>query len=200
VTLPGAVVVKLGGSYAFSARLRPWVEALRLGPRRLVLVPGGGPFADAVRSAQPRMGFDDGAADGMALLAMAQFGLALESLFPFLAVASGPAAFAQAWTQGRVPVWAPMTMLAEAPARPTNWDVTSDSLALWLAARIGAHAALLVKHAAVRGDVGALVDRSFPRFRAAFGGPVHLAGPDDVPRAGWSEDALPGIAFELVAS
>ena len=76
----GPVVVKLGGSFAFSKHLRDWIEALAACAGRVVIVPGGGPFADAVRSAQPRMGFDDAAAHHMALLAMEQCGRALASL------------------------------------------------------------------------------------------------------------------------
>jgi Amino acid kinase family len=59
------IVVKLGGSFAFSEHLRKWVEALAACVGRVVIVPGGGPFADAVRLAQTRMGFDDRAAHQM---------------------------------------------------------------------------------------------------------------------------------------
>ena len=84
---PGPVVVKLGGSLAFSQHLRAWISALAACPGRAVIVPGGGPFADAVRSAQTRMGYDDHAAHHMALLAMEQYGRALISLNGLLAAA-----------------------------------------------------------------------------------------------------------------
>ncbi len=67
------MVVRLGGSHAFSPLLRPWLAAIGAAAGRVVLVPGGGPFADTVRSAQAAMGFDDLAAHRMALLAMAQY-------------------------------------------------------------------------------------------------------------------------------
>ena len=73
-------VVKLGGSHAFAPHLRAWLDAIAQCAGRIVVVPGGGPFADAVRDAQPRMGFDDAAAHRMALLAMEQYGCALASL------------------------------------------------------------------------------------------------------------------------
>ena len=63
-------VIKLGGSHAFAPQLKDWIGAVAAQAGRIVLVPGGGPFADAVRDAQARMGFDDGAAHRMALLAM----------------------------------------------------------------------------------------------------------------------------------
>src|SRR5258706_129790 len=56
---PGATVIKLGGSFAFSADLGEWIAAIAGCAGRAVIVPGGGPFADAVRAAQAQMGFDD---------------------------------------------------------------------------------------------------------------------------------------------
>nr|MBP9655021.1 hypothetical protein [Rhodocyclaceae bacterium] len=66
-------VVKLGGSLAAAAQLPRLLHELARLPD-LVIAPGGGPFADAVRRAQKERGFDDAAAHDMALLAMAQFG------------------------------------------------------------------------------------------------------------------------------
>ena len=54
--MPGlrdALIVKLGGSHAFAAHLKDWLGAIAEGAGRVVIVPGGGPFADAVRAAQP---------------------------------------------------------------------------------------------------------------------------------------------------
>jgi dihydroneopterin aldolase len=52
----GPTVLKLGGSYAFSPFLKNWIDAIADCAGCVVLVPGGGPFADAVRAAQPRNG------------------------------------------------------------------------------------------------------------------------------------------------
>ncbi|MBV9052148.1 MAG: hypothetical protein JO196_07095, partial [Hyphomicrobiales bacterium] len=73
-------VVKLGGSLAFADLLPTWLSAIEAGAGNTVLVVGGGPFADVVRLAQPRMGFDDRAADAMALLAMEQYAIAVAAL------------------------------------------------------------------------------------------------------------------------
>ena len=67
----------------------------------MVLVPGGGPFADAVRAAQPRMGFDDRAAHAMALLAMEQYGCALANLAQGLSLAASVAAIRRVLRGGR---------------------------------------------------------------------------------------------------
>ena len=174
-------VVKLGGSFATSPRLRTWLDAIASVPAPLVLVPGGGPFADAVRAAQPAMGFDDAAAHRMALLAMNQFALALASLAPRLLPAEDLAAIDAALAARRVPIWCPWPMLREAPDVEESWNVTSDSLALWLATRMRAARLVLVKHrTAASLDEAGLVDSACGRYRAGFAGEVVLAGPDDV--------------------
>jgi dihydroneopterin aldolase len=139
-------VVKLGGSYAFSPVLGDWLETAARNAGHVVLVPGGGPFADAVRAAQPKMGFDDAAAHHMALLAMEQYGRALVSLNGALALASSMAAIRRLLAARKVPVWAPTRMLLDRVDIPSSWDVTSDSLAAWLARRLQAQRLLLIKH------------------------------------------------------
>ena len=181
------IIVKLGGSHAFSQHLHAWLDALLLVPGRVVIVPGGGPFADAVRTAQPRVGFDDRAAHRMGLLAMEQFGCALAGLRPSLTLAESAGDIQSALRAGAVPVWAPTRMVLQAKDMPASWDVTSDSLAAWLAGALGAKLLLLVKsgeppQARLRAAdlaAGGVVDSCFPRFLAASGARAYLAGPED---------------------
>lgn len=181
------IIVKLGGSHAFAKHLGPWLDALLRVPGHVVIVPGGGPFADAVRAAQPRIGFDDRAAHRMALLAMEQFGCALTGSRASLTLAESAAAIRAALRAGAVPVWAPTRMVLAAKEVPASWDVTSDSLAAWLAGALGAKLLLLVKsseapQAPVRAPdlaAGGVVDPLFPRFLAASGARAYLAGPSD---------------------
>src|SRR6266700_3485022 len=127
---PAPTVVKLGGSHAFSAHLASWVAAIADCAGDVVVVPGGGPFADAVREAQPKIGFDDDAAHHMALLAMEQYGCALASLNGALVRADSLAAIGHAREAVKVPVWMPARMALAADI-PASWDITSDSLAAW---------------------------------------------------------------------
>jgi 5-(aminomethyl)-3-furanmethanol phosphate kinase len=182
----GLIVVKLGGSLAFSDALKPWLDALHECAGHVVVVPGGGPFADAVRGAQPKMGFDERAAHHMALIAMEQYGRAVVSLGKGLILAGSIAAIRRAVRDGYVPVWAPARMALCAKDVPSSWDMTSDSLAAWLAGKIGATRVLLVK----QGDLPAslqlqdlvargIVDPLFPPFLATAGAEVWVAGPHD---------------------
>jgi aspartokinase-like uncharacterized kinase len=174
-------VIKLGGSLATAAELQPWLEAIAqtAGPPRVV-VPGGGPFADAVRAAQERWRFDDRVADRMALLAMHQYGLMLTDLEPKLRPAETIDAIRAECAAGHVPVWLPYAMVAEREDVEATWEVTSDSLALWLASALGAERLILVKSAALPrelAEIGSLVakailDRAFPRYAQAFAGEI----------------------------
>ena len=187
MTRTDLTVVKLGGSHAFAPHLKEWIDAIAAQAGNIVVVPGGGPFADAVRDAQPRIGFDDAAAHRMALLAMEQYGCALASLSGALVLADSTAAIGRAVKAAKVPVWLPTRMALAAREIPWSWDVTSDSLAAWLAGRLGARRLVLVKHVtpaeksvstkdlAVRG----IVDPAFPRFLAASGAAAFMLGPMD---------------------
>jgi dihydroneopterin aldolase len=139
-------VLKLGGSFALSPCLRDWIAAIAACAGRIVVVPGGGPFADAVRTAQAQMGFDDRAAHRMGLLAMEQYACAIASLDGRLSLADSLETIRRSLADGKVPVWLPARMVLADAAIPSSWDVTSDSLAAWLAGRIGAQRLVLVKH------------------------------------------------------
>ncbi len=138
-------IVKLGGSHASGPHIKDWLAAIAAEAGAVVIVPGGGPFADAVRSAQASMGYDDSAAHAMALMAMAQFGRALMSLNPALRIAASRSAILRALKDRKVPVWSPETM-ARAAALPETWALTSDSLAAWLAGALARAHLVLVKH------------------------------------------------------
>src|SRR5260370_36138497 len=77
---PGLVIVKLGGSLVTNPHLRQWLAAIAAEAGAVAVVPGGGPFANAVRHAQSAMRFDDVAAQEMAMMAIAAFGRAMQSL------------------------------------------------------------------------------------------------------------------------
>ena len=183
------IVVKLGGSLAGGAALPAWLAALPGGRGRAVVVPGGGAFADAVRAEQRRHGFSDRAAHRMGLLAMEQYGLMLVDLLPCLAPCRDEAAIRAALAAGEVALWLPCEMAAADRAIPESWDVTSDSLAAWLAGRLGAARLVLVKSVAAPPKLepaslaaAGMVDPAFPRFLAAAGAALDWAGPGEADR------------------
>lgn len=139
-------VVKLGGSLNADLLLPRWLALLGgLGGGRVAVVAGGGEFADTVRAAQGRWRFDDLAAHNMAVLAMAQSAHLLCALNPSLQRCDREADIAAALRQGRTAVWAPLELQRDRADADTNWDVTSDSIALALAQRLDAQRLVIVK-------------------------------------------------------
>lgn len=167
---PPIWVVKIGGSLWSGAELKPWLATLAaVRCARIVVVPGGGPFADVVRATQPRIGFGDAAAHRMAILGMEQYAHALLDLEPALEPASTFPTLRE--SLGAV-VWIPSILAASAPL-PESWAVTSDSLAAWLAGALGAARVILLKSAALPP------------------GPVAIG---DLCAAGILDEAMPGLA------
>jgi 5-(aminomethyl)-3-furanmethanol phosphate kinase len=133
-------VVKVGGGLGDDALPGLCTVLGGLGRRhRLLVVPGGARFADAVRDADRRFGLRAETAHRMAILGMEQFGRLLGDLIPG-ARRCADLAFADA---GRATVLLPAALpLDELPA---SWDVTSDSIAAWVAGRAGAGRLVLIK-------------------------------------------------------
>jgi len=123
----------------------------------VVVVPGGGAFADAVRVAQADLGFSDAVAHRMAILATHQTAHALAALEPRLSPADTVAAIGRALADGRIPVWLPWRLSERDKTIPADWSVTSDALAARLAERLGAAPVVLVKSCTV--PPGATLDR-----------------------------------------
>lgn len=163
-------VVKLGGSLLRDPLLPAWLDRIaRTG--RIAVVPGGGAFADAARAAQAHWRVDDLAAHNMAVLGMAQFAHLLHSLEPRLALADSVVGLEAQVAAGRAAIWLPLDLQRDAGDALTNWDVTSDSLAAWLALRLGADELVLVKSCPVPADAtpaelaaAGIVDRAFPAY------------------------------------
>ncbi len=121
--------------------------------RHMLIVPGGGPFADAVRDVDRRLGLSDAAAHWMAVLAMDQYAHLIAAKLARAVVVAEPREIADALgarPAGHVPVLAPYRWLREIDPLPHSWDVTSDTIAAWVAGRVGARRLVLVKPPGLR--------------------------------------------------
>jgi 5-(aminomethyl)-3-furanmethanol phosphate kinase len=119
---------------------RACADVTEMATRRPVLVvPGGGPFADAVRAVDAQVGLADDVAHALALRAMDQLGVLLARLLPAAELFSGLVA---PHTLGLLQA---ASAFADRPEVPKSWRVTSDSLAVLAAAAVGAEEAVLLK-------------------------------------------------------
>src|SRR5713101_5708186 len=144
-------VVKLGGGLlAYAEHFDAVVSAIGAAARerRLLVVPGGGPFADAVRDVDRRLRLSDDAAHWMAVLAMDQYAHLVAARLPGGVLVAEPREIAAALSadpDGQVPVLAPYRWLRETDPLPHAWAVTSDSVAAWVAGEVGARRVILIK-------------------------------------------------------
>lgn len=183
------LVLKLGGSLLESGRLTAVLDIVAKRKRPIIVVPGGGKFADQVREAQATNGFDDASAHRLALFAMHQMANVIASRSRHFAPAATKEEIGMAGVNGLVPVWLPSTMAGADPGIPKSWDMTSDSLAAWLAGVVGAKDVALVKScviepAASLEDLAAsgVVDPLFRGYVEKLGLTWSVIGEGDDPR------------------
>lgn len=144
-------MVKLGGSLCRLPGALPRVAevvARVAATQPLVVFPGGGPFADQVRRFDAEYGLSPDAAHWMAVLAMDQYAFALADAIPGSRIVDDAGGITRALAEGTVPVLAPSRWLRAADELPHTWEVTSDSLAAYIAMLLGAERLVLVKPAA----------------------------------------------------
>jgi len=154
-------VIKIGGGLmAVPGALEAVCAAVGAMGRRepIVVVPGGGPFADVVREVDRRGGLSPDAAHWMAIRAMDQYAQVLAERIEGAVLVEEPGSIAGALEAGQVAVLAPSRWLRAADPLPHSWDATSDSVAAFVAGALDASRLVLVKP----GDVGEEgVDRCF---------------------------------------
>jgi aspartokinase-like uncharacterized kinase len=172
-------VVKVGGGVGDSALPALCATLGELGERHpLLVVPGGAGFADAVREADRRFGLRAPTSHRMAILGMEQFGWLLSDLIPGAVRCAGFPRIRAGRTTVLLPAALPLDHL------PASWEVTSDSIAAWVAGRIGAERLVLVK--AVDGLFADWPPRGEPLARLTVAELAAL-------RAGGVDDHLPEV-------
>ncbi|HJJ90773.1 MAG TPA: uridylate kinase [Methanocorpusculum sp.] len=117
------VVVKVGGSLMDTAS--EVIRILATSPVPVLIVPGGGIFANGVRY----LGIDGTAAHWMAVAAMDQYGWFLSTF--------GVSAVDECLmpTVG-VKIFLPYRFLRDVDPLPHSWDVTSDTISAWIAGQL----------------------------------------------------------------
>lgn len=137
-------VVKVGGSFQrYPAALKKLCSILKRvsNHHRLLIVPGGGDFAELVRKTQAKYKFSDLAAHLMAIQSMEIYGLMLHDLI-------GGSVLKDVLKDSRssgCAIFLPFRALRRTGELKAGWDVTSDSIAAWVASKIGCKKLILVK-------------------------------------------------------
>jgi 5-(aminomethyl)-3-furanmethanol phosphate kinase len=206
------VVYKLGGSLLGLADLPRRLHELlkqpfpfsdksqRAVPFEPLVVVGGGPIADVVREWDHVHGLDDSVAHRLALESMSFNAQLTAAIVGGARIVSTRAEARDAWAEGRIAVLA-AAQFVDAEEResgdllPRSWDVTSDSVAAYVALRWPADALALLKSVPLPADCDAetaarsgLLDAHFPRLagRVSHIGWVDLRS-DDLSIQRWIE-------------
>jgi len=142
-----ATVVKIGGSLAlYPEKLRALCAKLSeiSKKHKLLVVPGGGEFADVVRNLDERFSLSCSASHRMAILGMDQYGLLLSDLISDSFVVNKLEELEKVLGLGKLPVFLPANLLLGEDALENSWDVTSDSIAVYIAKQLQVRKVLLV--------------------------------------------------------
>lgn len=139
-------VIKVGGSLAeYPERLRALCRKLSELAKTyaLIVVPGGGRFANAVRELDQRFNLSNAVSHRMAILGMDQFGLLLCQIIPD-SCATYLLDDAKQLSEVRVvPVFLPSRLMFSEDPLENSWDVTSDSIAAYVAKKVRAEKVIL---------------------------------------------------------
>lgn len=190
-----AMIVKVGGSLLDLPDLRDRVLDLidRNGCTRVHLIVGGGAAADLVRTWDRRFGLSADAAHQLAIRAMSLNAQLLSSLDDRLL--PGGLISGDSQVSGPAVTVVDVARVLENLERqhgplPRSWDVTSDSIAAWIANRCGIDELMLLKAAALPPDFSADVSE-FPDRAARFAALQKLAA------AGLIDPQFPHYAADI---
>lgn len=118
--------------------------------KRIILIPGGGSFANFIRKAYSELKFTEEIAHWMGIISMNYNGLELNKKFPNLSVIESIEILKE--KQKVFCVFLPYEFLKENDDLPYSWDVTSDSISLFIAKKLGLNECYLIK------DVDGILD------------------------------------------
>ena len=177
-------VLKLGGSLLDLGDLPDRLGSVfkMLDGGQPLLVCGGGDAANIVRCWQETHALNEEQSHWLAMDSIRLNQRLLLTLMPELELVSNRAAAESAWSRGRVPLIDLMAFVSieeshaeQGTALPHTWEVTSDSLAAWVAIRWPANRFVLLKSAELpplrsftQMANSELIDRHFPKLASAL--------------------------------
>ena len=141
------IVVKVGGSLtAYPEKLKTLCKKLSELSQyhSLIIVPGGGEFADSTRRIDEKFSLSCRVSHRMAILGMDQYGLLLSDLTPQSVTVTKLWKTTRVLGSGHLPIFLPSDLFFKEDPLENSWDITSDSIATYLAGRLHASKVLLV--------------------------------------------------------
>ena len=118
---------------------------------KIVIIPGGGTYANLVRKIDYELDVGDNISHWMAIYAMNIQGTRLIEKFPEIEGITKLESTKES-KKKKIQVFLPLEYLKETDELPHSWDVTSDSIIVYLASKLGLKECYLIK------DVDGIID------------------------------------------
>ncbi len=140
-------VIKVGGSLSETPKA---LKALCLelnhvaNKHSIVIVPGGGKFADVIREFDEKYNLPPALSHRLAILAMDQYGLVLSQLIPNSKTCDSLEGALQFSESKKILIFLPSKLMSKDDPFEASWDVTSDSIAAYIAFRLQALKAIFI--------------------------------------------------------
>ncbi len=140
-------IIKIGGSWVKNPALPKLINLLqKFIKQKLVIVPGGGVFADAVRDVFKVTDMEEETGHLLAMRAMETFAYYLKSLESDLFLTDQTKNF----YRKKLNVWLPVKKISIEADFIKNWDSTSDSISTWLYNNTDADGLIFVKSVSIK--------------------------------------------------
>jgi hypothetical protein len=111
---------------------------------RIIIIPGGGSFANFIRKIYNELKLTDELAHWMSIISMNYNGIELGKKFPKLEIFEDFGKVKEICKS--FSIFLPYQFLKEKDHLPHNWQVTSDSITLYLAQKLGLNECFLIKN------------------------------------------------------
>ena len=140
--------IKIGGSLiSYTEELIDLMQSLDKFSKsyKIVIIPGGGPFANIVRDLYRQYNLSETVAHWMAILAMDQYGFFLSNLSENAVTISSIDNTKELALSNKLVIILPFQILYKRDPLEHSWNVTSDSIAAHIATLINAESLILLK-------------------------------------------------------
>jgi len=146
-------VIKIGGSLTYSVKpLLNTLKSFSSRENRILVIPGGGMFAEVVRDLDRKIKLSNRASHRMALMAMDMTGIYFSDLSHIKTVDNLYDAKVTL-LESNIAILLPSKVVLSTDELPHSWEVTSDSIALYIAKL------LKLKRVIIATDVDGIYDR-----------------------------------------
>ncbi|NLE05777.1 MAG: hypothetical protein GX638_13395 [Crenarchaeota archaeon] len=140
-------VIKIGGSLSEKPNVlrNLGYELSKIAQKqKILIIPGGAKFADVIRELDNKFKLPASFTHRMAILAMDQYGLFLSQILPNSQLCDSIKEANKISKAGKLAIFLPSKMVLDCDPFEASWDVTSDSIAAYIAIKVHSKKVILI--------------------------------------------------------